>query len=77
MSEKTNPKYNRKLRQKMDEHAMDSATLAKAIGTSRMTITNMLAGRKSQTKNIRKVCAILGCMPLQLGLCKEPKEDMV
>ena len=74
---RTNPKENKKLRQKMNELALGSATLAQAIGVSRMTITNMLAGKKCQMKNIRKVCAIFGCMPLKLGLCEEPKEDMV
>ena len=74
---RTNPKENKKLRQKMDECAMSSEDLAKAVGVSRMTITNMLAGKKSLMKNKRKVCAIFGCMPLQVGLCAEPKEDEV
>lgn len=78
MSIKTNPNYNKKLRQKMNERAMDIKDLAKVCGVSTRTVMNMLMGGHIPTaKNVRKVCAIFGCMPLQVGLCAEPKEDTI
>ena len=70
--------YNKKLRQKMNEHAMSISDLAKACGMSKRTVDNMLKlGHKSQPRNVRKVCALFRCMPLQVGLCDEPTEECV
>lgn len=68
--------YNKKLRQKMNEHAMGIRDLADACGVSKRTIDNMLkVGHKAQPRNVRKVCALFRCMPLQVGLCDEPTEE--
>jgi DNA-binding Xre family transcriptional regulator len=67
---------NKRLVQAMLEQAISLTELAKASGLARCTITAALQGKHIFPSSVRKICAVMQRMPVQLGFAPEPDVDL-